>query len=151
MKKKGLAEVSPLQIEPDGTVDAYLNTWLFKGGPDLQGDRVRYNGPKDNAWYDFVVAFNAASKPLPIFYQHIYDSPQMLIGEIRPGNLSTDGKGLKARMHIFSDEENPTAGWVLTLIRKGLLDSCSVGYEVIKEHRLKDGSNQLDSLWLNEG
>lgn len=96
------------------------------------GRAVPYNSPTDVGGYKESFtrgAFGAIKKNLPLLYQH--SEP---VGKITATRDAEDGLHISARI-----SQTPRGEEVLTLLRDGVLDSFSVGFQPKSSKRSEDG------------
>jgi HK97 family phage prohead protease len=97
------------------------------------GRAVPYNTPTDVGGYKESFtrgAFGAVKKNLPLLYQH--NEP---VGKITATRDADDGLHIAARI-----SQTPRGEEVLTLLRDGVLDSFSVGFQPKQSKRSEDGT-----------
>ncbi|NDH88617.1 MAG: HK97 family phage prohead protease, partial [Actinobacteria bacterium] len=106
------------------------------------GRAVPYDQPTDVGGYkeSFVRgAFGAIKKNLPLLYQH--NEP---VGKITATRDADDGLHISARL-----SETPRGEEVLTLLRDGVLDSFSIGFQP-KQSKRQDGVTVRTGAVLRE-
>ena len=107
------------------------------------GRAVPYDQPTDVGGYkeSFVRgAFGAIKKNLPLLYQH--NEP---VGKITATRDADDGLHISARL-----SETPRGEEVLTLLRDGVLDSFSIGFQPKQSKRSEDGTTVRTGAVLRE-
>ncbi len=116
-------ETRTFQVELDGDLEDRT----------VIGRAVPYNTPTDVGGYKESFqrgAFGAVKKNLPLLYQH--NEP---VGKITATRDADDGLHIAARI-----SQTPRGEEVLTLLRDGVLDSFSVGFQPKQSKRSEDGT-----------
>ena len=125
-----------LSASEDGNnIEAYLTTW---GNVDKTGDII-----VREALEGYVAAFHQGGVMLRMLYQHNRDS---IIGTWN--ELVMDEVGLLAKGEIFTDTSlgNDTR----VLLRRGVLDSVSIGFKSNDYEYNDDGTRTFKSIELVE-
>ena len=115
-------ETRTFQVELDGDLEDRT----------VIGRAVPYNTPTDVGGYKESFqrgAFGAVKKNLPLLYQH-----NETVGKITATRDADDGLHISARI-----SQTPRGEEVLTLLRDGVLDSFSVGFQPKQSKRSEDG------------
>ena len=121
--------------EDGNNIEAYLTTW---GNIDKTGDIINRE-----ALEEYVAGYNKGGVMLRMLYQHNRDS---IIGTWN--ELVMDDKGLLAKGEIFTDTTlgNDTR----VLLRRGVLDSVSIGFKSNDYEYNDDGTRTFKSIELVE-
>ena len=123
------------QGENTATVSGYITTY---GNVDVVGDVIR-EGALDN----YIERFNNESLQLPMLFQHQRGS---IIG--RWTELRSDDYGVYATGEIFT--EVTQGADIAALIRRGALDSFSIGFAVNDYEIREDGGRLFTDIELVE-
>ncbi len=143
-RKQMLVECVNLKVDtkdehfPGGTVEGLANAF---NNVDFQGEVV-----KPGAFKRTIKAFRASRKGLPFMDNHrIFGGTDAIIGRVIELREEREGLFFKA---FFSS--SPAAQVVRTKIHEKVLDSLSIGFNVVKRKVLKDGTMELLELKLRE-
>ncbi len=129
-------EVTKQLSSTDGdNIEAYLTTW---GNIDKVGDII----PK-SALVDYVEEFNKGDIKLPMLYSHKTES---LIGIWT--SLEIDDYGLIGKGEIYT--EVSLGADVRALLKRGALDSVSIGFKSSDWEYNEDGTRTFNKLELVE-
>lgn len=118
-----------------GKIEAYVSTF---GNADKVGDIM-----DTGAFDDFVKQFDEDDKQLPMLFQH---SQLNVVGAWT--KFVVDDKGLKGYGTIFT--ETSGGADALSLIKRGLIDSTSIGFRSDKFENLDDGGRLFKRVYLVE-
>ncbi len=123
---------------PGGTVEGFANAF---NNVDFQGEVV-----KPGAFKRTIQAFRKSKKGLPFMDNHrIFGGTDSVIGRVF--ELREESKGLFFKAFFSS---SPAAQIVRTKIHENILDSLSIGFNIVKRKVLKDGVVELLELKLRE-
>ncbi len=143
-RKQMLVECMNLKVHtgdedyPGGTVEGLANAF---NNVDFQGEVV-----KPGAFRRTIKAFRSSRKGLPFMDNHrIFGGTDAIIGRVIELREEKVGLFFKA---FFSS--SPAAQVVRTKIHEKVLDSLSIGFNVVKRKVLKDGTMELLELKLRE-
>ena len=143
-RKQMLVECMNLKVHtgdgdyPGGTVEGLANAF---NNVDFQGEVV-----KPGAFKRTIKAFRSSRKGLPFMDNHrIFGGTDAIIGRVIELREEKAGLFFKA---FFSS--SPAAQVVRTKIHEKVLDSLSIGFNVVKRKVLKDGTMELLELKLRE-
>jgi HK97 family phage prohead protease len=117
----------------DGTFVGYAST--YGGQPDSYGDIV------DKGAFSRTLDHHAGK--IKILYQHDQKAP------IGMGELTDSEGGLIMKGKLLIGAGIPEADKAYTLLKAGLVDGLSIGYDIVKQERAADG-NHLKELKLYE-
>jgi HK97 family phage prohead protease len=123
---------------PGGTVEGFANAF---NNVDFQGEVV-----KPGAFKRTIQAFKKSKKGLPFMDNHrIFGGTDSVIGRVF--ELREEKKGLFFKAFFSS---SPAAQVVRTKIHEKVLDSLSIGFNIVKRKVRKDGVVELLELKLRE-
>jgi HK97 family phage prohead protease len=119
-------------------VRALVSTWDIV---DFQGDRVRRG-----AFANSIADWETSGDKLPFLWAHEWSDPFAHLGVVT--SMRETDRGLEIEAEILDDNE--FAQQVKRLIGQRRVTQYSFAYDVVRENRLEDGSNELLELKLIE-
>lgn len=122
-----------------GQVEAIVSVF---GNVDYQGDRVM-----PGAFQKSIAEWQESGHPVPVIFSHDWSDVWSHIGVV--DQLEETEKGLKA-LYTLDVADNPVAAQVYRLMKRRSIKEHSFGYDVRKEHKAKDGANELQELGIIE-
>jgi len=123
-------------VQPEtGTFVGYLSTF---GNTDAQGDVV-----ERGAFSRTLDRWKQKGKPIPLLWQH-----SEVVGGIDARDASEDDHGLFVKGKLVMELQKSKE--VLALLKAGIVNAMSIGYDVIQQAR-EGGVRKLKELRLYEG
>lgn len=109
---------------------------------DLMGDRI-----VPGAFTKSIAEWKASGDPVPVVFSHEWGDLFSHIGVV--DSLEETPKGLRA-VYTLDIADNPAAAQAFKLLKRRTLKEHSFAYDVVNEHRAKDGANELTELKIIE-
>ncbi len=122
-----------------GQVEAIVSIF---GNVDLMGDRVM-----PGAFRKSIAEWKQSGDPVPVVFSHEWGDLFSHIGVV--DELQETPKGLRA-VYTLDINDNPAAAQAFKLLKRRTLKEHSFAYDVVNEHRAKDGANELTELKIIE-
>jgi phage head maturation protease len=156
MKHKSVpAQLAPAGDTDEGTFEAIVSVFNNK---DLGGDIVM-----PGAFAKSLTVWSEAGDPIPIYWSHRMDSPEMNIGAVEeakelfggdPGIPDWANEHVKANGGLYVKGRLDDFGMgkqVQHLMKTRRVKQFSFSYDVVRETKSKDnGATELHELWLHE-
>lgn len=139
----------PATIKAAGTDDG-LQEGQFRalvsvfGNVDSYGDKVM-----PGAFSKTLAAWAETGDPIPIYWSHQLDDPDMNIGWVNPGDAQETADGLEVLGQLDVPDGSPKAAQVYRLMKGRRVGQFSFAYDVVDAADV-DGVNELRELKLYE-
>ena len=140
MSTKKIDNVSDLNVKADkaGEISGYASTY---NTTDRANEIVM-----PGAFDDTIKRFKSGALSIPLMDNHqLFGGTESVLGKLV--ELKSDSVGLWFRAQLSS---TPLAQQVRTKIQEGLLQSLSIGYQILKDQLRGDGVRLLKALALRE-
>lgn len=125
-----------------GTFAAVVSVF---GNVDLIGDRVM-----KGAFTKSLEKWAKSGDPIPIIWSHQWEDPAAHIGYVDASDVMETKQGLEIQRGVLDVDTNPFAAQVYRLMKAKRVKEFSFAYDVVQEHKAKDGANDLLQLDLIE-
>jgi HK97 family phage prohead protease len=109
---------------------------------DHMGDRVQ-----PGAFTKSLEKWHASGDPIPVIWSHSWQDPMAHIGTVTSAKETDQGLEIEYDLDV---EKNPFAKQVAILLRERRVREHSFAYDVIREHKARDGANDLYELDIIE-
>jgi len=106
------------------------------GNVDRNGDRIM-----PGAFDASLKRWQESGKPIPVIWSHGRDDPSNFIGQVDPADVHLNGKEVIVGGQF--DMSNPKGKQAFGLLKSGLVDSWSFGYQAQRERLGKDLAREL--------
>jgi HK97 family phage prohead protease len=130
--RRAAFEVAEFKSLPTGQVTALVSVFDVV---DHMNDRVVRGAFEKN-----IREWKLSGDPIPVIYSHNWSNPFAHIGVVR--DLRETDRGLLVEYDLDVDD-NPVAAQVHKLMKRRSLREHSFGYDVVRERKSRDGTNEL--------